>query len=86
MAKAKKRVRAKSAPQATVLPSSVLAPQVLEKAAQGWLQSAGTTAPFPRPSSSPADDRLTEALADTLQELRREIAELRGRLDRLESR
>ena len=63
-----------------------LAPQILEEAAQGWLQSSGSTPPPPRLAPPVSDHHLTEALAATLRELRSEISELRQRLHRLESR
>ena len=63
-----------------------MAPQVLEKAAQGWLQSLGTATATQHPARSTTDHRLAEALTETLRELRAEIADLRSRLDRLESR
>ncbi|NDA09216.1 MAG: hypothetical protein EBZ07_00005, partial [Verrucomicrobia bacterium] len=59
----------------------------LEQAAQGWLQSSGAiptaVSQPPRPGS---DHRLAEALTETLQQLRAEIADLRARLDHLEGR
>ena len=86
MAKTKKKTRCRPAPKAPAFPTSSLAPQVLEQAAQGWLQSTGGTALAHRPIRPTSDDRLAEVLAETLRELRAEIAELRSRLDRLESR
>lgn len=86
MAKTKKKSIRRPAPKAPAFPASSLAPQVLEQAAQGWLQSSGTPAPVHRPPRPASDERLTEALSETLQQLRAEIAELRSRLDRLESR
>lgn len=86
MAKAKKKPARRSALKAPVFPAPSLAPQILEQAAQGWLQSAGTSALAQRPSRPVSDHRLAEALTETLQQLREEIAELRSRLDRLENR
>ena len=86
MAKSKKKTVRLSSPRAPSYPASSLAPQVLEQAAQGWLQSSGGAAPAHRPARPAADERLTEALTETLQQLRAEIADLRSRLDRLESR
>ena len=80
---AKKKNSRRPAPKAPAFPAPTLAPRILEEAAQGWLQSS---APPPRPASRQADHRLTEALDGLLQELRGEIAELRARLDRLETR
>jgi len=84
MAKAKKKQSVR--PPSPRLPPSSLAPQVLEQAAQGWLQSAGASPSPSRPGPAVNDRRLAEALSETLQQLREEIAELRTRIDRLESR
>ena len=87
MAKAKKKSPRSSAPKTPAfIPSSSLAPQVLEQAAQGWLESAGAAATVQRPTRLASDHRLAEALAETLEEFRTEIAELRSRIDRLETR
>jgi len=86
MAKANKKAVRRPAPKAPAFPASSLAPQVLEQAAQGWLQSSGANAPAHRPTRPASDDRLVEVLTETLQELRAEIAELRSRIDRLETR
>jgi hypothetical protein len=86
MAKSKKKNLRRPAPKVSAFPASTLAPQILEKAAQGWLQSSGSAPQSPRPGPNPADHRLTEALTQTLQELRSEIAELRARFERLENR
>jgi len=86
MAKAKKKILRRPAPKAPAFPASSLAPQVLEQAAQGWLQSSGTPAPAQRPARAASDDRLAELLVETLRQLRAEISELRARLDRLETR
>jgi len=87
MPKPKKKTGRRPAAKTPSFPLSPLAPQVLEQAAQGWLQSAGTAPrPSPRPDPGPADHRLTSAVAALLQELRAEIAELRSRLERLEGR
>jgi len=86
MAKAKKKTIRRPAPKAPAFPASSLAPQVLEQAAQGWLQSSGTPTPAHRPTRPVSDDRLAEVLTETLRQLRAEIAELRARLDRIETR
>jgi len=86
MAKAKKKIPGRPAPRAPAFPAASLAPQVLEQAAQGWLQSSGPTAPAHRPTRPTSDDRLAEVLTETLRQLRADIAELRARLDRLENR
>ena len=86
MAKAKKKSPTRPAQAQGHNPSHPsLAPKVLEEAAQGWLQSLGTSAPATRPAPAVSDQRLAEALTQTLQQLRSEIAELRGRLDRMEN-
>jgi len=84
MPKPKKKPHRTTASKGPALPA--LAPQVLEQAAQGWLQSSGAPAPSPRPAIRTGDHRLTTALTETLAELRSEIAELRSRIDRLENR
>ena len=86
MAKPKRKTSGRPAPKAPAFPAPSLAPQVLEQAAQGWLQSSGTPAPAHRPTRPASDERLTEVLTETLQQLRAEISELRTRLDRLERR
>jgi len=86
MAKAKKKKPSRVARPGIPLPAPSLAPQVLEEAAQGWLQSAGSSARSPRPVTTPDDHRLAVALTETLQQLRAEISELRTRLERLEVR
>jgi len=86
MGKKSKLSKPKAAPKSPSLAAPPLAPQVLEKAAQGWLQSSGTAGPAHRPARSASDHRLAEALTETLRELRAEISDLRSRLDRLESK
>ncbi len=86
MAKSKKKSVRRAAPKASLCPAPTLAPRILEEAAQGWLQSSGGPAPVHPPARTSPDHRLTEALTETLRELRTEISELRSRLDRLETR
>lgn len=86
MAKTKKRSAHRAASTARVFPAPTLAPQVLEQAAQGWLQSSGTAFKTPHPRSTQPDLRLAEALAECLQDLRTDLAEIRNRLERLEKR
>lgn len=86
MAKGRKKNVSRRAPKASALPTPTLAPQVLEEAAQGWLQSAGSATPAPRLNRPTSDDRLAEVLTETLRQLRTEISELRSRLDRIEQR
>lgn len=85
MAKAKKK-KASPTLKPTTFPGPVLAPRILEQAAQGWLQATGASTSAPRPVRPASDHRLTEALQETLEGLRAEIAELRARLDRMENR
>ena len=63
-----------------------LPPQILEEAAQGWLKSSGAPAIPPSKSGATKKEALVECLEGTLGHLRAEIAELRERLARLESR
>ncbi len=86
MAKPKKKPHRQPASKGPAFPAPSLAPQVLEQAAQGWLQSSGAAAASPRPATRTGDHRLTTAITETLAELRSEIAELRSRIDRLENR
>jgi ubiquinone biosynthesis protein UbiJ len=87
MPKAKKKAAGRPPQKVSAYSStSSLAPQILEQAAQGWLQSTGIPSPTTRPTRTAADHRLAEALTETLQQLRAELAELRSRLDRLENR
>jgi hypothetical protein len=86
MPKAKKKAAGRPPQKVSAYSTSSLAPQILEQAAQGWLQSTGIPSPTTRPTRTAADHRLAEALTETLQQLRAELAELRSRLDRLENR
>ena len=86
MPKPKKKPVRRAAPKELSFPVASLAPQILEQAAQGWLQSSGAAPAAQRPSRPAADQRLAEALTETLQQLRGEIAELRIRMDRMENR
>ena len=86
MAKAKKKTARRSTSKTRPFPVASLAPQILEEAAQGWLQSSGAPVPPSRTVRPASDHRLAEALHETLQRFREEIAELRSRLERLESR
>lgn len=83
MAKKKKKSRPRLSAFAAA-PS--LAPQVLEQAAQGWLQSSGAARLVPQPAARPRDQQLAEVLTETLADVRAEISELRARIDRLEIR
>ena len=79
--------KAKKSPLRPSKPISSLPPEILEQAAQGWLQSHGI---FSSPSSAkepePSFDHLTESLSQVLRELRTELSDLRARLKRLESK
>ncbi len=86
MPKAKKKAAGRPSQKTAAYSAPSLAPQILEQAAQGWLQSSGAATPVPRSASAQSDRRLAEAMTETLRELRTEISELRSRLDRLENR
>jgi hypothetical protein len=79
--------KAKKSPLRPSKPISSLPPEILEQAAQGWLQSHGI---FSSPSSAKEPessfDHLTESLSQVLRELRTELSDLRARLKRLESK
>ncbi len=83
MPKAKKK--ALSRPLVKPIPS--LPPEVLEQAAQGWLQSHGiSSAPVTPKPSEPSFTQLSETLDKVLHQLRSELNELRSRISRLESK
>jgi len=86
MAKSKKNSRREPSRKASPGPAPTLPPQFLEKAAQGWLNSSGTRSPDSSPNLPSTGDRLTAALREALLEHRREIEEIRTRLERLETR
>lgn len=86
MAKAKKKSLRRSSPKGTAFPATSLAPQVLEQAAQGWLESSGAMIRPAPPETERPDTRLTRTLDETLKSLRSEIQELRRRLDQLEKK
>ena len=86
MAKSKKSSGRRPTPKGSPYPAPALPAQFLEKAAQGWLQSSGPQVPATPPTRRPAEDRLTQAWGEVLLEYRREIAEIRSRLERLENR
>lgn len=81
MAKPKK----KSAARPVSRPALSLPPEVLEEAAQGWLQSHGGISPR---ASSPALKEsfhdLSENLTKVLQEIRKQMDDLGDRISRLE--
>lgn len=81
MAKAKKKSPTRPVSRA---PFS-LPPEVLEEAAQGWLQSHGVVSPqTPTPALKESFEDLTEGLAKALHEIRRQMDELGERISRLE--
>ena len=64
-----------------------LPPEVLEQAAQGWLQSHGIAATAPTEKRKEiAFSQLSESLDKLLQQLQAELNELRARVARLESK
>jgi hypothetical protein len=81
MAKAKKKLPVRPSSRAPLS----LPPEVLEEAAQGWLQSHGVVSPQ---ASSPllkeSFQDLSENLAKVLHEIRRQMDELTERISRLE--
>jgi hypothetical protein len=84
----KRMAKAKKSPLRPNKPISSLPPEILEQAAQGWLQSHGISS---FSSSSPKETEpsfahLTESLNQVLNELRTELNDLRARLARLESK
>ena len=92
MAKSKKSPARKPAHRPAPRPPTPLVnslpPQILEEAAQGWLKSSGAPAPAPTPAKSreAKDLSLVECLDSTLKNLHADIANLRERIARLESR
>ena len=77
--------KAKKAPARNPVPS--LPPEVLEQAAQGWLQSHGIAATAPTEKRKEiAFSQLSESLDKVLQQLQAELNELRSRVARLESK
>jgi len=90
MAKTKKEPARKPGTRTSARPPAPLVnslpPQILEEAAQGWLKSSGATpAPYSK-SVAQKTDALVDCLDATLKDLRREMAELRERVARLEGR
>ncbi|NBR70984.1 MAG: hypothetical protein EBQ51_06030 [Verrucomicrobia bacterium] len=80
MAKAKKsRLRPSK-------PIPHLAPEILEQAAQGWLQSHGISSPSPTQEAATSFEHLADSVSQVLRGLRQELNDLRDRLTRLESK
>jgi len=83
MPKSKKKVPARVTPKLT----SSLPPEVLEQAAQGWLQSHGiSSTPAAPKQGEPSFSQLSESLDKVLHQLRAELDDLRNRISRLESK
>ena len=83
----KPMAKAKKSPLRAIKPISSLPPEILEQAAQGWLQSHGiSSSPSSPKETEPSFARLTESLSQVLNELRTELKDLRARLARLESK
>ena len=80
--------KAKKAPTRPArYPVPSLPPEVLEQAAQGWLQSHGIAATAPTEKRKEiAFSQLSESLDKVLQQLQAELNELRARVARLESK
>jgi hypothetical protein len=80
--------KAKKSPLRPSKPISSLPPEILEQAAQGWLQSHGISSSSPSSIKKiePAFDHLAESLSQVLRELRTELNDLRARLARLEEK
>ncbi len=82
MPKAKK---APARPARHPVPS--LPPEVLEQAAQGWLQSHGIAATPPTENQKEiAFSQLSESLDKVLHQIKAELNQLRSRIARLESK
>ena len=83
MPKSKKKAPARVTPKP--LPS--LPPEVLEQAAQGWLQSHGISSTPAAPNQGePSFSQLSESLDKVLHQLRAELNDLRNRISHLESK
>jgi len=77
----------KSSARATSKPVISLPPEVLEQAAQGWLQSHGISSIPAAPKQAESSfTQLSESLDKVLHQLRAELNDLRNRISRLESK
>jgi hypothetical protein len=77
----------KAAVRATSKPVASLPTEVLEQAAQGWLQSHGfSSTPAAPKQGEPSFSQLSECLDKVLHQLRAELNDLRNRISRLESK
>jgi len=83
MPKSKKKAPARVTPR--LVPS--LPPEVLEQAAQGWLQSHGISSTPATPKQAESSfSQLSESLDKVFHQLRAELDDLRNRISRLESK
>jgi len=83
MPKSKKKAPARATPK----PAPSLPPEVLEQAAQGWLQSHGISSTPSAPKQGETSfSQLSESLDKVLHLLRAELNDLRNRISRLESK
>jgi hypothetical protein len=83
MPKSKKTAPARVTPR--LVPS--LPPEVLEQAAQGWLQSHGISSTPATPKQAESSfSQLSESLDKVFHQLRAELDNLRNRISRLESK
>jgi hypothetical protein len=79
--------KAKKSPVRPNKPLSSLPPEILEQAAQGWLQSHGISSTLAAPKQGePSFSQLSESLDKVLHQLRAELNDLRNRISRLESK
>ena len=79
--------KAKKSPVRPNKPLSSLPPEILEQAAQGWLQSHGISSTLAAPKQGePSFSQLSESLDKVLRQLRAELNDLRNRISRLESK
>jgi len=79
--------KAKKSPVRPSTPVSSLPPEILEQAAQGWLQSHGISSiPATPKQSEPSFSQLSESLDKVLHQLGAELNDLRNRISRLESK
>jgi len=77
----------KSSADSTSKPVTSLPPEVLEQAAQGWLQSHGISSTPAAPKQAESSfTHLSESLDKVLHQLRAELNDLRNRITRLESK
>jgi len=81
------KTKKKAPSRATSKTLTSLPPEVLEQAAQGWLQSHGiSSTPAAPQQGEPSFLQLSEILDKVLHQLRAELNDLRTRISRLESK